>query len=152
MKFKRSPEHTLPRRHVFRINICQPLIDIKQQIQWYRAYFFECFHNYWFTIGYIDAVREGTAPWTHLGLYSLSRVLLIRSTHRIFTLSWSDAILEAALLVGVVGLTRCRGWIHKLLLGWDVIQAGAHTWAKTHRTREEKRKHTLPGNEGFWKE
>lgn len=50
-----------------------------------------------------------------------------QSTHRVFTLPRSDAVLEAALFVCVVGLTRCCGGVHKLLLGGDVVQAGAHT-------------------------
>lgn len=48
-------------------------------------------------------------------------------THRVFTLARSDAILEAALFICIVGLTRCCCWVYKLLLGGDVIQAGAHT-------------------------
>lgn len=53
-----------------------------------------------------------------------------QSTHRIFTLSRSDTVLEATLFVCVVSLTRCCGGVYKLLLGWDVVQTGAHTWAK----------------------
>lgn len=48
-------------------------------------------------------------------------------THRIFTLSGSDTILEAALFVCIIGLTWCCCWVHKLLLRGDVIQAGAHS-------------------------
>lgn len=47
--------------------------------------------------------------------------------HRVFTLARADAVLEAALLVCVVGLPRRRGGIHELLLGRDVVEAGAHT-------------------------
>lgn len=50
-----------------------------------------------------------------------------QSTHRVFTLSRSDAVLEAALFICVVGLTRRCGGVHKLLLGRDVVQTGAHT-------------------------
>lgn len=61
-----------------------------------------------------------------------------RSTHRIFTLSRSDAVLEAALFVCIVGLTRCCGGVHKLLLGRDVVQTGAHSWAERREKGQDK--------------
>lgn len=48
-------------------------------------------------------------------------------THRIFTLSRSDTVLEATLFICIVGLTGGCGGVHKLLLGGDVVQTGAHT-------------------------
>lgn len=51
-------------------------------------------------------------------------------THRVFALSRPDAVLKAALFVCIVGLTWRCGGVHKLLLWRDVVQAGAHTWAK----------------------
>lgn len=65
-----------------------------------------------------------------------SGTALTEKTHRIFTLARSDAVLEAALFVCIVGLTWGGGGVHKLLLGRDVVQTGAHTGAEAHQTEK----------------
>ena len=57
----------------------------------------------------------------------------------VFTLPRLDAVLEAALLVCIVGLARRRGGVHKLLFGRQVVQTQAHPGAEgdTEDTRDE---------------
>lgn len=60
--------------------------------------------------------------------------------YRIFALSGSDAILEAALLICIIGLTWCCGGVSKLLLRGNVVQTGAQTWAEAGQTEEREKK------------
>lgn len=48
------------------------------------------------------------------------------SRYPVFTLPRLHSVLEAALLVCIVGLAGGRGGVHKLLLGGDVVEAGTH--------------------------
>ena len=45
------------------------------------------------------------------------------SLYPVFTLTRFDSMLEAALLIRVVGLARGHGWVHEVLSGGPVVQA-----------------------------
>ena len=57
------------------------------------------------------------------------------SLYPVFTLTRFDSMLEAALLIRVIGLARGHGWVHKVLSGGPVVQAEPQARAVERRER-----------------
>lgn len=65
-----------------------------------------------------------TVPSAAGMLLVMHRLLLLRHHSSLQTsLARFDSVLEAALLIRIIGLARCHRWVHEVLSGGPVVQA-----------------------------